>query len=450
MSTETIHVVGGGLIGPLTAIILAKKGFDVTLYERRPDMRKGGVPAGRSINLVVTSRGLKALEEVGLRDKALEIAIPMKGRMLHDTEGNTSFVPYGQKEDEVIYAISRGLLNILLLEAADAYDNLDISFNRRCTNYNVEKATLTFLNEETQQEEHIKAAVTIGTDGAWSVIRQAMLENVENFSYAQNFLEHGYKELVIPPAEDGGFRIDKHALHIWPRKSYMLIALPNMDGNFTCTLFSPYEGEDSFEALQTKQDVAAFFQRVFPDAVALMPTLADDFFNNPTGALATIRCNPWRIGGQAIVLGDAAHGIVPFFGQGMNCGFEDCTALNALLEFDNPDWETLFKELEKQRKPNTDAIADMAIENFVEMRDTTADPKFQLKKQIGFELEKRYPDQFIPRYSMVMFHPEIPYAEARRLSEIQDGILDKLSADISSTEQINWDEAERLVCGSNN
>jgi kynurenine 3-monooxygenase len=445
MSKEKIHIVGGGLVGPLTAIFLAHKGFHVELYESRPDMRKHDISAGRSINLVVTDRGLEALDKVGLKDRVLEIAIPMKGRMLHDLEGNETFVPYGQKEGEVINAVSRGLLNQFLLQAADKYENLNITFSHKCTHYDIDGKTLTFLNEESNKEAKIDADIVIGADGAWSAIRHAMLENVVNFSYAQEFLDHGYKELVIPPTGDGGFQLEKEALHIWPRKNYMLIALPNVDGSFTCTLFLPYLGDESFDKLQTEQDVMVFFERVFPDALPLMPTLAEDFFANPTGALATIRCKPWHVDGQACLIGDAAHGIVPFFGQGMNCGFEDCTLLGELLDSDKPDWHTVFRRLYERRKANTDAIADMALENFVEMRETTADPKFQLKKQVGFELEKRYPGKFIPRYSMVMFHPEIPYAEARRLSEIQDQILEELCTNISDPEQTDWEKADEIL-----
>lgn len=450
MTTQTIHVVGGGLVGPLTAIFLARKGFQVELYERRPDLRQGNVPVGKSINLVVTDRGLKALEQVDLREEIMEIAIPMRGRMLHDTDGNTNFVPYGQKDNEVINAISRGLLNIRLLEAADRYENINIHFNRKCVGYDIDHSILTFHNEETDKEEKIEADVTIGTDGAWSAIRRAMFETVKNFNYQQDFLEYGYKELEIPAAPDGGFPIDKHSLHIWPRKRYMLIALPNMDGSFTCTLFFPYHGANSFETIKTEQDLQKLFENDFPDALALMPTLAQDFFDNPTGSLVTVKCAPWHVGDKAAIIGDASHAIVPFYGQGMNCGFEDCTVLGEILDSGETDWAVIFKKLEQRRKENTDAIADMAIENFIEMRDTTADSKFQLKKKIGFALEKKFPDKFIPRYSMVMFHPDIPYAEARRRSIIQDKILEELIRDANNLDEINWDKAEKLITQAQN
>jgi kynurenine 3-monooxygenase len=273
-----------------------------------------------------------------------------------------------------------------------------------------------------------------------------MLESLRDFNYSQEFLEHGYKELIMPAAEDGAFRMEKTALHIWPRKSYMLIALPNLDGSFTCTLFFPREGEESFAALQNEREVMAFFTRVFPDAVPLMPSLGHDFFSNPTGSMVTVKCRPWHVEDRVMLLGDAAHAIVPFYGQGMNCGFEDCSALGELLQRDGKvDWHALFKELELRRKPNADAIADMALENFIEMRDTVADARFLFKKQVGFELEKRYPDRFIPRYSMVVFHPEISYAQARQRSVIQDKLLEELCAGVSSLEQIDWGKADELI-----
>lgn len=440
MGAQTVHIVGGGLVGSLLSIFLAKKGFQVELYEGRSDMRKEEIDAGRSINLVITSRGLQALEQVGLREQALDIAVPVKGRMLHDVQGQTTFVPYGQRDNEVINAISRGLLNCLLLDAAEQQPSVNIHFGQRCTDYDIENKTLTFNDQTT-----VSADIVIGTDGAFSAIRRVMLDQVMNFDYAQSFLDSGYKELIIPATANGGYQIDQDALHIWPRGHYMLMALGNMDGSFTCTLFFPYQGEQSFAALKTEQDVIAFFEQNFPDAIALMPTLAEDFAHNPVGSLVTVKCNPWHVGGQTLLIGDAAHALVPFFGQGMNSGFEDCFVLDQLITGTDIDWETVFQQFNQQRKPNTDAIADMAVENYLEMRDTTADPVFQLKKQVGFELEKRYPERFIPRYSMVMFHPEISYAEAKRRSEIQAEILSELCANITAPEQINWGQAKRLL-----
>ncbi len=441
---EHVHVIGGGLVGALTSIFLAKRGFEVSLFERRGDMRKLAVEAGRSINLAVTARGLKALDEVGLKRDVLDLAITMKGRMVHDMAGNTTFVSYGQKENEVIYSVSRGELNKLLLTKAGEYSNVHLRFDQRCVEHDLESNQISFTDEVSKQTHNVQAKVALATDGAWSVARQAMLANVKNFNYAQNFESYGYKELVIPAAAGGAFQLEKEALHIWPRQSFMLIALPNLDGSFTCTLFLAYEGAVSFAALKTATDVNAFFAREFAGALALMPTLAEDFFRNPTGALTTIRCAPWHVDDKLLLLGDAAHAIVPFFGQGMNCGFEDCSTLGVLLDAES-DWRSLFQKLEAERKPNADAIGTLALENFVEMRDTVADAKFQLKKRIGFELEKRYPDRFIPRYSMVVFHAEIPYADAYQRGIEQEVILDALAAGIADISKIDWSHAERLM-----
>lgn len=440
MNQKTIHVVGSGLVGSLAAIYLGQAGRPVQLYERRPDMRKSEMSAGRSINLVITDRGLKAVGKVGLREKIMEITIPMKGRMLHDIDGSTTFVPYGQNENEVINSVSRGLLNSLLLDAVEECSNIDLHFDHRCDGYDFDNSVISFRNGK-----KVQAEVTLGADGCFSAIRKAMLNEVRNFNYSQDFLEHGYKELAIPPTAEGGFALEKNYLHIWPRESYMLIALPNLDGSFTCTLFYPYEGPESFEALTSPEQVLELFERVFPDAVPLMPTLTEDFFENPTGALVTVRCAPWHVAGQVAIIGDASHALVPFFGQGMNCGFEDCTALGELLGQGLTDWEEIFQHLEAARRHNANAIADMALENFVEMRDKTADPKFQLKKKVGFELERRFPNLFIPRYSMVMFHPEIPYAEAQTKSRLQATILETLCAELTSPEEVDWDLAESLL-----
>jgi kynurenine 3-monooxygenase len=442
MAGTPVHIVGAGLVGPLLAVYLARKGFSVELHERRPDMRRTKISAGRSINLALTARGLKALEEVGLRDEVMKIAIPMRGRMVHDTGGGQNLQPYGQAAHEVIYAASRGLLNMMLLDAAERQGNVRIHFNRRCTAYDIDAGRLAFADEEGKAAEEVAAETVIGADGAWSAVRKAMLSRVENFNYSQSFLEYGYKELVIPPKEDGSFRLDPHALHIWPRKSFMMIALPNTEGSFTVTLFYPQEG---FAQLRSAAEVESFFRREFPDALPHMPALTDDFFANPTGALVTIKCAPWHADGRALLIGDAAHAIVPFFAQGMNSGFEDCAVLNSLIDSAAPGWEGVFRRFTALRKPNADAIADMAVENFIEMRDSVTDPHFLLKKQVGFALEKRWPGRFIPRYSMVIFHPEIPYAEAQRRGAAQDRVLEALCANISAPEQVDWDAAEKLL-----
>jgi kynurenine 3-monooxygenase len=439
---KKVHVVGSGLVGSLMAIYLAQKGYSVELYEGRSDMRKADASGGRSINLVITSRGLKAVRAVGLEDKIMSITIPMKGRMLHDLEGQTTFVPYGQNENEVINSISRGDLNNLLMDAVEEYPNVNLHFNKKCKHYDVESGLLTF--EDGQQ---VETELAIGADGSFSAMRRSMLDQVHNFNYNQHFLEHGYKELSIPATAGGDFAMGREYLHIWPRESYMLIALPNLDGSFTCTLFYPYEGEQSFASVKTEADVMEFFQRDFPDAVPLIPNLVEEYFDNPVGPLVTIRCSPWHTGGRMTLMGDASHAIVPFFGQGMNSGFEDCRVLGELIPSADQevDWSDVFGRFQEARRVNAEAIADMALENFVEMRDSTADPIFQLKKKVGFELEQRYPEKFIPRYSMVMFHPDIPYSEARTRSEEQAELLTKLCSGLTSPDQVDWEEADKLV-----
>jgi kynurenine 3-monooxygenase len=439
---KKVHVVGSGLVGSLMAIFLAQKGYSVELYERRPDMRKADISAGRSINLVITSRGLEAVRQVGLEDKIMAITIPMKGRMLHDLQGQTTFVPYGQNENEVINSISRGELNNLLMDAVEEYPNVNLHFDKRCQHYDIESGLLTF-----EDGHEVQTEVVLGADGGFSAVRRSMLDQVQNFNYNQHFLEHGYKELTIPATDSGDFAIGRDYLHIWPRESHMLIALGNLDGSFTCTLFYAFEGEHSFASVKNEEDMLEFFQREFPDALSLMPNLVEDYFDNPVGSLVTVRCSPWHVGGRACLIGDAAHAIVPFFGQGMNCGFEDCRVLGELVPpvEEGVDWSDVFQRFQEARLDNAEAIADMAIENFVEMRDSTADPMFQLKKKVGFELEQRFPEKFIPRYSMVMFHPEIPYAEARTRSENQARLLTQLCESVTSVDQVNWEEAERMV-----
>ncbi len=440
---RTITLIGAGLSGSLLAIYLARRGFQVEVYERRPDMRKVAIPAGRSINMAVSVRGIHALEQVGLDQTVLKQAIPMRGRMVHDLDGQLTLHPYGRMPSEVIHSISRAGLNMILMNAAEGHANVRFHFNKKAIGYDFRTSTLTWQGRETGTVHTRKTRPVIATDGSASAIR-ADMSRVGRFNLSQQYLEHGYKELMIPPGPDGAFRMEKHALHIWPRGTYMLIALPNQDGSFTCTLFFPFEGEFSFASLDTAEKVRRFFETQFPDAVPLMPTLTSDFFANPTGSLVTIKCYPWHVANQALLLGDAAHAIVPFFGQGMNCAFEDCTVLDACIEAHGDDWERVFREFEQQRKPNTDAIADMALENFIEMRDRVADTRFLLRKQVEFALEEKYPRHFIPRYSMVSFH-RIPYAVAQERGAIQDGILEELCAGLDDLEHLDWARAETLV-----
>lgn len=438
-----ITLVGAGLAGSLMAVFLARRGFAIDVYERRPDMRTTEISAGRSINLALSRRGLYALEQVGLADDVLALCLPMRGRMIHPGDGPPSLQPYGQRADEVIHSVSRAGLNIRLMDAAESYDGVRIHFELGASDYDTQTGRLTLHEAATGHERITRPDRLIAADGAGSAVRMSMLR-LPRYNYSQQFLTHGYKELTIPPGPGGAFLLDNDALHIWPRGTYMLIALPNLDGSFTCTLFMPFSGRPGFDDLTTEAAVRAFFEAEFPDALPLMPTLLEDFFTNPTGALGTVKCAPWSVGGHALLLGDAAHAIVPFFGQGMNCCFEDCTYLDACLEQHPGDWETAFLKFQAMRKANTDAIADMAEANYLEMRDRVNDPAFVLQREVALALERRYPDWFIPKYSMVSFH-RIPYAEAQRRGDLQAELLADLCAEISSVEELDWQRAEARI-----
>ena len=445
--TPEITLVGAGLAGSLLAIFLARRAHRVTLLERRLDPRKastvGPTSAGRSINLALANRGIAALEEVGVMKDVQHALIPMTGRMLHDEEGRLRLIPYGNKPHEVIYSVSRGGLNALLLDAAESTGRVSIRFGETVCGVDFANRKVRFLAGEDPEPETTPYDVLIGTDGSASAVRAAILERTGG-RLDEEPLGHGYKELTIPAAPGGQFRMEKNALHIWPRGEYMLIALPNADGSFTATLFLPNQGEESFQALTAPEAVYALFERRFADAIPLMPRLAEDFFGNPTGHLETIRCEPWSFEDRALVLGDAAHAIVPFHGQGMNAAFEDCSAFDQCLGDPDRPWNEVFADFEKRRRPNTDAIADMALENYIEMRSTVREPKFQLKKVLSFRLEERHPGRFIPRYSMVMFHT-IPYAEAKRRGAIQEGILDELTSRAASLDEVDLARADRLI-----
>ncbi len=442
MSQNQITLIGAGLAGSLLSIYLAKRGFEVEIFERRPDMRSAEISAGRSINLALSVRGLHALEKVGLKERIMQIAIPMKGRMLHSLTGELNLVPYGRKESEVINSVSRAELNMQLMSAAEQ-QGVEIHFNQKCTGMDFESGELKLHDEVTNQDSVTQKEIVIGTDGSASAIRNDMARALDG-NFTKDDLEHGYKELTLPAGPNGQFLLEKNALHIWPRQSYMLIALPNSDGSFTCTLFFPMRGDLSFESLKTKKAVLAFFKEQFPDAFELMPALVEDFFTNPTGALATIRCQPWHLAGKACLLGDAAHAIVPFFGQGINCGFEDCTVLDECIEKQSGDWQKIFQEFGTLRKINTDAIAELSLTNYFEMRDHVADSKFALKKQVEFALEEKYPEKFIPKYSMVSFH-RIPYSVALAKGKVQEKILAELCAAITSVEDLDWQRADELI-----
>lgn len=437
--SKSVTLVGAGLVGSLLSIYLSKKGYKVNVYERRPDMRKTTAYAGKSINLALSDRGWRGLEGVGIADEIKKIAIPMYGRFIHHKDGTNAYQPYG-KENQAIYSVSRADINMKLMDLAEKQSDIKFHFNKRCTNINRQSLELSFEDNDSKIIETVHSDLIFGADGAFSASRLNMQLNSDRFEYKQHYIDCGYKELIIPPGKNGEFLLEKNALHIWPRGSFMMIALPNPDGNFTCTLFLPFEGEKSFENLKTRESVKQFFDEEFSSAVPLMPTLLDDFFANPTSSLVTVKCFPWTFDNKIGLIGDAAHAIVPFYGQGMNCGFEDCVVLNDLIEKHNHNWDTIFPEYQNLRKPDGDAIADLAIANFIEMRDKTADPKFLLQKKIEAKFSQNHPDKWIPLYTMVTYSPNIRYSKALNEGIKQQVIMDKIMA-IEEIES-KWDSIE--------
>ncbi|MCA6443718.1 MAG: FAD-dependent monooxygenase [Bacteroidetes bacterium] len=437
--SKQITIVGAGLVGSLASIYLAKRGYKVSIYERRSDMRKVSMSAGKSINLALSDRGWKGLQGVGIADEIKKIAIPMYGRAIHNKDGSNTFQPYG-KEDQAIYSVSRADINMKLMDLAEQHENVKIHFDSKCNSVNRQKKEAVFEHTTSNQLSNNKYDILLGADGAFSASRLNMQLTSDRFEYKQHYIDCGYKELIIPPGPNGEFLLEKNALHIWPRGSFMMIALPNPDGNFTCTLFMPFEGEKSFDTLKTQDEVLNFFKSEFADAVPLMPTLLEDFFNNPTSSLVTVKCFPWTFDDSIALIGDAAHAIVPFYGQGMNCGFEDCVVLNNLIDRHNDNWELILKDYQNLRKPDGDAIADLAIANFIEMRDKTADPKFLLQKKIETKFSQKHPEKWIPLYSMVTYSPHIRYSEALRNGNKQQAIMDKVM-NIPNIEQI-WESEE--------
>lgn len=426
-----ILIIGAGLCGSLLALRLAQRGYKVVVYESRPDLRTTDISAGRSINLALSDRGLKALRLCGMEEKAREICIPMYGRLMHDTAGNTFSSNYSGRENEYINSISRGDLNAILLDEAEKYENVTIHFNKKCTHVDIENVIAHFQDYKTKEAFSIDATVIFGADGAGSSLRKSyMSERKFLFSYSQNYLNHGYKELEIPADVNGYHQISKGHLHIWPRGDFMLIALPNMDGSFTVTLFLSYdEGEFNFENLTSEEKITEFFEKEFPDALALIPNILEEFTNNPTGPLGTVKCSPWYYQNKTLLIGDSSHAIVPFYGQGMNASFEDVFVLDQVLNQHLPDWETVFKAYQKARKHDTDAIADLAIDNFHEMKNHVANPLFKEKRKIEMDLEKTFPNQYASKYSLVTFNEHIGYNEAMRRGRAQDKALLNMIAD---------------------
>jgi kynurenine 3-monooxygenase len=412
-------LIGSGLAGGLLAAYLGRRGYDVDLYERRADPREGNIVGGRSINLAISTRGIHALEQIGIAEEALRHAIPMRGRMIHDKSGALRFAPYDVDPKKCINSIGRASLNATVIEAAQR-SNVRVHFNHKCTDVDLDEAVCHLESEAGKLTA--RGDAVIGVDGAFSAVRASMQQNIDNFQYNESYLAHGYKELTIPPGPDNSWQMEKNALHIWPRKSFMMIALPNPDGSFTCTLFWEFEGPRSFVTTKTEDDVRRFFGEEFPDAVPLMPTLLEDFKNNPTGSLVTIRCAPWYYRDRVCLLGDAAHAVVPFYGQGMNAAFEDCFILDECLEKFPNNREHAFAEYFSRRKENADALADLAIGNFIEMRDKTASKAFRAKKKLDHFLEAALPGMYLPLYTMVTF-TRVPYAQAARRARLQDRIV---------------------------
>lgn len=418
-------LVGGGLAGALLAAYLGRAEYEVDLYERRPDPDAGNFVGGRSINLAISARGLHALQEVGLAEEVLKTAIPMRGRMIHALDGHLHFQPYDKDPARCINSIGRAALNHVTLAAARRMPNVRVHFNRRCVEVDLDRPAAKFAAEGTNEIIEATGGVVLGVDGAFSAVRRAM-QRLDRFDYSQSYLAHGYKELTIPPDAGGGFRMEKNALHIWPRRSFMMIALPNADGSFTCTLFWQFEGARSFATVRAPDEIRRFFDEQFPDAVPLMPTLVEDFQNNPTGSMVTVRCAPWHYRDKVALIGDAAHAVVPFYGQGANAAFEDCVVFDECLKRHAPDLEKAFGEYAALRKPNTDALADLAVANFLEMRDHTGSRAFLLKKKWERTLHRALPGWYAPLYALVSF-TRTPYAEAvaraRRQDRVVEGVL---------------------------
>lgn len=453
MSNKKVIIIGAGLSGSLLSTYLAKRGIETEVYEARSDMRLEEMSAGRSINLALSDRGIRALKQVKMDEYMLKEAVPMYGRLIHSVDGKTKLLPYSGREGEYINSVSRGGLNIALINEADKYQESRFYFNQRCVGFDCETGEALMQNSETGEKYSVKGETVIATDGAGSAVRQAMFSSkcVSRFNFQQDFLEHGYKELSILPKSEfvgelpklsdkaqGEFLMENDALHIWARHQFMMIALPNFDGSFTCTIFLAFEGENGFENLNDTESLMNFFEANFADAIPLMPNLVEEFFANPTGNLGTIKCSPWSVGGKSLLLGDSAHAIVPFYGQGMNASFEDCRIFNEMIDKHGTDWEEVFKEYTSQRKINTDAIATLALENFHEMQDAVADPIFVKKRELEMKLEHTFPDYF-SKYSLVTFREEIPYNEAMKRGNAQNDLLTNICEKFEDVSKIDLD-----------
>jgi len=444
MNNDTINIVGAGQCGALVAIMLARLGYEIEVYERFTDPRIQDAEAGRSINLALAARGLNALRKIGIDSLIEPMLVPMRGRMVHQADGKTEFLRYGQQDGEEIYSVTRLGLNQVLLGVADEMPNLQLNFRQNAIGYDALDRTVHMKNELDGSLYQIDAQPLLAADGAGSTIRRSF-DGTGTFGGIESLLTHGYKELSIPAGPSGEFQLAADALHIWPRGGFMLIALPNPGGDFTLTLFLPNKGDNSFETLTDAAAVTAFFEQHFADVAELIPRLCDEVLHHPLGLLGTVRCRHWHDQGKVLLLGDAAHAIVPFHGQGMNLAFEDCVLLERIVEQHRGDWPTVFAQFEAEQLANANAIADMALDNYIEMRDTVRDPKFALQKELAFELERRMPERFIPRYSMVMFHADIPYLVAQQRGEVQRALLQEFAALANNIDDVDIDAAEAAV-----
>ena len=434
--SKHIVIIGGGLVGSMLSCYLAKRGHQVSVYERRPDARRAGYIGGKSINLALSNRGWAALDKIGMRERIEKISLPMSGRMVHNIDGTTAYIPYG-KEGQAIYSVSRGDLNIELINEAERSPRVKFFFDEVCSHIDFEKNTVQLTNTVTKETTSVTADHIFGSDGAFSAVRYEM-QKTPQFDFSQTYETYGYKELTIPAGPNGSWHIENNTLHIWPRKSFMMIALPNIDGSFTCTLFASYKGVNGFDRLKTEKDVEHFFQANFPSALKHLPNLKKDFFANPTGALVTMRCFPWVYKNTALI-GDAAHAVVPFYGQGMNCGFEDVRILDEILDATDGNWEEALNTYQYSRKPNADAIANLALYNYIEMRDLSAQPEFQLRLKIEKKIAAHFPQKFNTLYSMVTFD-QVPYAEAQKKATEQGTLLDEIMRLDNIAEK--WDSPE--------
>jgi len=436
-------IIGSGLVGSLWAVYLTKQGYKVNVFERRTDMRKAKMSAGKSINLAMSYRGWKALDEMGIGDEIRKISIPMYGRTMHALDGKTTYQPYGIN-DQAIYSVSRGDINCKLMDIAEREGNAKIQFGEECIGADLKSGTVRLKNTETGKLSEHTSDVVFGTDGAFSAIRYNAFQKIDRFSYSQNYIEDGYREILLPANADGSYKLEKNTLHIWPRGRFMLIALPNFDGSFTCTLFMPFENhEHCFNNLTSKEKVNTFFKEVFPDFFDMMPNIADAWEDHPLSSLAIIRCFPWTFG-KAALMGDSAHATVPFFGQGMNAGFEDCSALFALMKKHNDNWEQIFKEYEITRKPNGDAVQDLSMLNYIIMRDKVADPVFLLQQKVERRMAELYPGNYFPMYSMVSFS-EIEYHVALNKGKAQDKVILDLIIQNNITNETSAEEIDKFI-----